>query len=345
MSHWVLGVLLLLLTQIGGITSDIYTSQAVVSSDQQGIEFNIISNNGTYEVYFRPNITPATPNLTLTAQVTIKAPHSVGSNRFTLTNIKSGVTGTSWQATSRIDAPSEDPQADYISFELSFPGGNYAAFNWQADQEVKVFTFQNKGTCLGPVTLLTNDDPFMPPNSMSTNPGDQITVMGLANDNGYIGNYGPNLAECVAATPTSTPTATALSGPTAAPTATPIATPTIVPTAPAPKPTTLISFNAGWQANKIVTQWETSSESNISGFILYRSSDNDRTHAVLVTTQMIASQGSLGGIYTFNDLDVSYGITYTYWLEAVTTDGESSQEAITTISLNQPIFLPLVSHQ
>ena len=107
----------------------------------------------------------------------------------------------------------------------------------------------------------------------------------------------------------------------------------------------LLSFKAGWQANQIVTQWETSAESAIAGFLLYRNNDNDRTHAGLVTPQVISSQGSLGGIYTFNDLDVIYGITYVYWLEAVTIDGKSSQEATTTPSINRPFFFPVVIHQ
>ena len=154
------------------------------------------AGNDRYEVYLRPKLTPAAPNLTLTAQITLKVPHGSGTNNFTLSNVKSGVTGTAWAATLRINAPAEGSTTDYISFELSFPGGDYQAFHWQANQEVKVFSFQNKGPCLGSVTLLTNTDPFMPPNSVGTNPGNQITIMGIDSDNAYLDNYGSTQALC-----------------------------------------------------------------------------------------------------------------------------------------------------
>ena len=196
MSHWLLSTLLLIFVSFGNLSQGgLHPHTCVV--EQPGVEFKLIFNNGFYEVYLRPNITPASPNLTLTGQVTLKVPHALGTNRFTLSNVKSGVTGTGWQMTSRIDAPIEDPKADYLSFELSFVGGGPEVFHWQANQEVKVFSFQNKGPCLGVLTLLTNTDPFMLPNSSGTNPGNQIAIMGLNIDNTYIGNYGSAQATCL----------------------------------------------------------------------------------------------------------------------------------------------------
>ena len=167
-----------------GLVSQLRASEVV----PDGVTFKLVFTNGVYEVYMRPNVTPAIPNLTLTSQVTIKVPHRTGDERFKVSNIKSAVTGTAWLASSRIDAPIEDPTADYISFEVAFPDGNYQVFGWTIDQEVKVFTFQNSGPCLGVVTLLTNADPFMPPNSAGTNPGNQINILGVSGDNVYIGN-------------------------------------------------------------------------------------------------------------------------------------------------------------
>ena len=167
-----------------GLVSQLRASEVV----PDGVTFKLVFTNGVYEVYMRPNVTPAIPNLTLTSQVTIKVPHRTSDERFKVSNIKSAVTGTAWLASSRIDAPIEDPTADYISFEVAFPDGNYQVFGWTIDQEVKVFTFQNSGPCLGVVTLLTNADPFMPPNSAGTNPGNQINILGVSGDNVYIGN-------------------------------------------------------------------------------------------------------------------------------------------------------------
>jgi hypothetical protein len=161
-----------------------------------GVAFRIAFADGQYAVYARPNQKPDAPALTLTAQVTVKALHTTGNSRFTPKQITSAVTGTAWSVTSRIDAPSEDAGADYISFELSFPGGNYSAFDWRAEQEIKLFSFRNDGPCLGSVVLLTNDDPFMPPNSVGTNPGNQIDILGLNVNNAYLGNYGEPRANC-----------------------------------------------------------------------------------------------------------------------------------------------------
>lgn len=193
---WLLSTLLFVFSGVGALNVHVPTRPKAAQVEQAGIAFKIIFTNGFYEVYLRPNVTPNSSPVTLTAQVTVKVPHGSGTNNFALKNLKSGVTGTSWAATSRINAPSEDPTVDYISFELSFPGGDYRALHWQANQEVKVFSFQNKGPCLGPVTLLTDTDPFMPPNSADTNPGNQITLLGIGGDNFYIGNYGNTQALC-----------------------------------------------------------------------------------------------------------------------------------------------------
>src|SRR5690242_11273854 len=98
---WLLSTLLFVCTGLGGMMSLPTIHPWAKAADQPGVEFKVIFNNGLYEVYLRPNITPAYPNVTLTAQVTLKMPHGSGANNFILTNVKSGVTGTAWSATSR----------------------------------------------------------------------------------------------------------------------------------------------------------------------------------------------------------------------------------------------------
>lgn len=162
-----------------------------VSPDRAGIEFKVAYENGAYAVYMRPNVTPEGLNLTLTSQVTIKAPHGVDANRFAVSNLQSAVAGTEWAQTSRVDAPSEDGNADYLSFTVNFTDGNHRLYQWAEGQEIKLFTFTNGGACLGAVSLLDNGDSFARSgNSANTNPGNQIDVLGIDRNNAYVGNYG-----------------------------------------------------------------------------------------------------------------------------------------------------------
>lgn len=169
-----------------------------VSPDAAGIEFKVAYENGAYAVYMRPNVTPEGLNLTLTSQVTIKAPHADGAGRFAVSNVQSTVAGAEWAQSSRIDAPSEDGRADYISFTVNFTDGNHRLYQWAAGQEIKLFTFTNDGTCLGAVSLMDNADSFARSgNSANTNPGNQIDVLGIDRNNAYAGNYG-DAANCTA---------------------------------------------------------------------------------------------------------------------------------------------------
>lgn len=167
-----------------------------VSPDRAGIEFKVAYENGAYAVYMRPNMTPEGLNLTLTSQVTIKVPHGVDANRFAVSNLQSAVAGTEWSQTSRVDAPSEDSNADYLSFTVNFTDGNHRVYQWAEGQEIKLFTFTNGGACLGTVNLLDNGDSFARSgNSVNTNPGNQIDVLGIDRNNAYVGNYG-DAANC-----------------------------------------------------------------------------------------------------------------------------------------------------
>ena len=167
-----------------------------VSPDRAGIEFKVAYENGAYAVYMRPNVTPEGLNLTLTSQVTVKVPHSGGADRFAVSNVQSAVAGTEWAQSSRVDAPSEDSRADYLSFTVNFTDGNHRAYQWAEGQEIKLFTFTNGGACLGAVSLMGNGDSFARSgNSANTNPGNQIDVLGIDRNNAYVGNYG-DAANC-----------------------------------------------------------------------------------------------------------------------------------------------------
>lgn len=144
----------------------------------------------TYQVWMKPATTPK-PDISLTGQVTIKAPHD---SNFKVTNLTSTVEGSNWVEASRVDAPKEDTKSDYISFSfVGLQGDSARNFDWEAGKEKLVFSFQNEGGCVDGVALMANDDPFnAAQNSANTNPGNQFTNLGwgAVSENHYTGNYG-----------------------------------------------------------------------------------------------------------------------------------------------------------
>ncbi|MEZ4706748.1 MAG: hypothetical protein R3A44_06065 [Caldilineaceae bacterium] len=161
---------------------------------QTGIEFKVVATANGYAVYARPNATPGEGGQTLTAQITMRVPHATGDERFEISNLQTSVDGVFWWQRSRVDAPSEDPDGDYISFEFDYLLSNLGAMQWVADQEIELFTFENSGAAVGNIGLMETCSDFMAPNSTNTNPGNQIAVRGLDINNAYIGNYGVTVA-------------------------------------------------------------------------------------------------------------------------------------------------------
>ncbi len=144
----------------------------------------------TYQVMMKPSVTPK-PDISLTGQVTIKAPHDSG---FAVTSLTSAVEGANWVEASRVDAPKEDAKSDYISFSfVGLQGASARNYNWEAGKEQVVFSFQNADGCVDGVSLMAKDDAFnAAPNSANTNPGNQFTNLGWGSvsDNHYAGNEG-----------------------------------------------------------------------------------------------------------------------------------------------------------
>lgn len=129
-----------------------------------------------------------------TAQVTLVVPHGTSTNQFQVSNLQGKIVGNnqmSW-GVSRVDAPNENKNADYISFGYN-GSGSPLLFNIVAGEEIELFNFKNTGNCIGSVSLITNTDAFTPPNSANTNPGNQMTVLGFGTGNAYQTNYGTTL--------------------------------------------------------------------------------------------------------------------------------------------------------
>ena len=154
-------------------------------------------NDNRYHVFMKPSVTPTPTDLSMTGQITLKVPHGTGSNSFVIDNLTNSVTGVIWTLASRIDAPQEAPEYDYLSFVFSATSPQ--AFQWQANQEKEMFSFANSASCSGNVIVMPKDDPFnIPQNSASTNPGNQFTNLGWgdSSSNNYNGNYGGAASAC-----------------------------------------------------------------------------------------------------------------------------------------------------
>ena len=164
----------------------------VTSVEEKVLEYSIRRDAGSnrYRVFMRPQTTPVT-NQSLTGQITLKVPHTAGADQFAVNNLTSTVGGVTWAQNSRSNAPSEDSNADYLSFTFQTNPSN--AFNWQAGQEIEVFNFTNDKACTGQVAVMSNSDAFNTlPNSVNSNPANQFNNMGWgpASENHYLGNYG-----------------------------------------------------------------------------------------------------------------------------------------------------------
>ena len=181
------GITLLIVTQTG----------YVLAAPTEGVEFSIRwdAANSVYRVYVRPIATP-TPDLTMSAQITIRVPHAAAPEQFTIpkSSITSAHTNVSWSYSSTAPAPPENPSFDYFSFTPVI--SNQQAFGWQAGIEQEVFNFKNTGKCLGAVTIINNEtDPLVGGISSNLNAGNEFSSLSWSAVNDYVGNYG-TAADC-----------------------------------------------------------------------------------------------------------------------------------------------------
>ncbi|GGD82244.1 hypothetical protein GCM10011514_52830 [Emticicia aquatilis] len=165
---------------------------SITSLGQVSYRVGLDADNKTYRLYMKSAVgyTGIQAKIS-TAQMTIVVPHGTGNDYFQPTNIKGKLAGTnqmSWGAT-RVDKPNENQLSDYISFGFS-GSGSQVLFDIIANQEIELLNFQNAGSCVGTVNLISNTDPFLAPNSQNTNPGNQMTILGYGTSNAYSSNYG-----------------------------------------------------------------------------------------------------------------------------------------------------------
>ena len=127
-------------------------------------------------------------------QASIKVP----TGGFQVSNLTNLVGGAGFALSSRYDHPTEAPTFDYLSFTLQNLGTT--AISYQNGVEVPLFTFENTGACTGGSLFLVNDtDPFLPPNSLSANVGQQLTTLGYGTNDVPICIAGSGTVACATA--------------------------------------------------------------------------------------------------------------------------------------------------
>lgn len=149
----------------------------------------------TYTVYAKPaaSINPSTSTITGTAQVTLVLPHG-----FTLSNFTSlkGI----WSPDPIVKAPVENPDFDYLSIGIVQDPGFPNNIQYVSGQETALFRFKRTSACTGPVTLMEEDDPFYPPNSVSSNAGNDFGVLDFIR--GAVYDFGENIGNASGCTDT-----------------------------------------------------------------------------------------------------------------------------------------------
>jgi hypothetical protein len=107
----------------------------------------------------------------------------------------------------------------------------------------------------------------------------------------------------------------------------------------------LASFTATPYDGYVLVEWETASEIDNEGFNLWRSETRDGQYVQLNAALIPARGGpTLGASYTYEDADVTDGVTYYYKLEDVDTHGTSTFHGpvLARSSRVFRIFVPLV---
>ena len=100
-------------------------------------------------------------------------------------------------------------------------------------------------------------------------------------------------------------------------------------------PVELSSFTAVISAtNYVQLQWVTQSETNVSGYRLYRGSDLDLSTAVMLNAFIEATNTSQMQVYVYWDEEVWESGTYYYWLQNLDFDGSSAFHGPISIIVN-----------
>lgn len=162
----------------------------VSSSAQIDLKITLNDSTNNYEVYLRSTIDLSTPlNFTNSGLVTLTVP----SGGFEVDDLIS-VNGT-WDLINSFVNPIVTLNRDYLAFNLVQPH----EFEYKENKEILLFTFKNKGVCIGSIELMEEDDPLIPPNYLNLYLGNLFTVLGVGPVNAFSEIYGKGSANCLEA--------------------------------------------------------------------------------------------------------------------------------------------------
>lgn len=103
-------------------------------------------------------------------------------------------------------------------------------------------------------------------------------------------------------------------------------------------PVELSSFTATFTVQNYVTlNWVAESETNLSGYYIYRSNENELATALCINNMIAAENTSHTTSYSYIDNEVIVNDTYYYWLQALEMDG--------TLSYHGPISITLTDQE
>ena len=161
---------------------------SIISAQNGNLHFSLQQlPDMSWGVFVKPDksINPSNRTAAGSGQVTIVAPVD-----FTYANLEN--VGGSWIENARVDAPQEATDKTYISFGFVNDNPRIELF---PNEETLLFTFTTADAFNGTIALFENEnDPFSVPNSVGTNPGNDLGMLDFGTGNGmqtysYAGNY------------------------------------------------------------------------------------------------------------------------------------------------------------
>jgi gliding motility-associated-like protein len=156
---------------------------------QVSIKTSLDADGITYKVYMVSSKTfIGNSSLMSSSQITVVVPHGTSNDYFQFSNPVSPIPNMKWLFSGRADAPIENPDKDYLFFNFINNNSPIVRFDMIANQEILLFSFKRTSKCIGKVfTFDSQTDPFVSPNSLGANTGNNFTVFGAGGD-AYVGN-------------------------------------------------------------------------------------------------------------------------------------------------------------
>ncbi len=117
-----------------------------------------------------------------------------------------------------------------------------------------------------------------------------------------------------------------------------------------PLPVEFSSFTAAMTADldAVTLTWVTQTESNLSGYYIYRGATDQLADATQINTLITATNTSQPHTYTYNDTEIQASTTYWYWIQVVEMDGTTGFHGPVSLTVptggpDAPPVIPLIT--